>query len=102
MWACLFSFWGRAMGDTELSREEFYHALGALSKAVDTGFHGVNARLDVMNGRVNTSENRLTAIETREHERDRMATRDTAARTTSAVSLFGSFAVFIWQKFFTP
>jgi hypothetical protein len=83
------------MADTELSREEFYHALAQLSKAVDSGFHGVNARLDKINGQVNTHREEIAVLKDR-------GNRDVAARNASGASLLASGALFIWQKFFTP
>jgi hypothetical protein len=83
------------MGDTEISREEFYHALGALSKAVDSGFAGVNARLDKINGQVNTHREEIAVLKDR-------GNRDATARNASGASLLASAAMFVWQKFFTP
>ena len=77
----------------ELSREEFYHALGALSKAVDTGFTGVNARLDKINGQVNTHREEIAVLKDR-------GNRDGTARMTGVGGLATAIATFVWQKFF--
>ena len=96
-------FWGReTAGDMsdQLEREEFYTALGALTRSMDTGFSGLNTRLDKLNGKTEAHGNRLTAIETREVEREKSATRDTAARTTGVAGMVMSAVALIWQKFF--
>ncbi|MES2958117.1 MAG: hypothetical protein V4792_08010 [Pseudomonadota bacterium] len=77
----------------ELSREEFYHALGVLSKGMDRGFEGVNDRLDRINGQVNTHREEIAVLKDR-------GNRDTTARNTGAVSILSSAAIFVWQKFF--
>jgi pyrimidine operon attenuation protein/uracil phosphoribosyltransferase len=79
----------------ELTREEIYRALDALSKAVDRGFQNVNTRLDTMNGQVRTHGEEIAVLKDRGH-------RDLTARNASGASLLASGALFIWQKFFTP
>ena len=83
------------MGDTELSREEFYHALGSLSKAVDNGFAGLNARLDTMNGQVRTHGQQIAVLNDR-------GNRDGTARGAGVAGLITAVATFIWQKFYAP
>jgi hypothetical protein len=48
--------------DRELSREEFYAALGGVTKAVDSGFAQVNARLDKLNGKTERHGEAIAAI----------------------------------------
>lgn len=76
----------------DLSREEFYHALGALSKAVDTGFDGVNRRLDRLNGQVVDHGESIAVLEDRD-------TRDKTARWTGIGGIATGVATFLYQHF---
>lgn len=53
------------MHDEGPSREEFYAALGGLSKAVDAGFAQINARLDRLNGKTETHGREIAALQER-------------------------------------
>jgi len=48
--------------ERELSREEFYTALGALGKSMETGFNGVHARLDRLNGKTERHGESIAAL----------------------------------------
>ena len=81
------------MGD--LDRDELYHALSVLSKSVETGFEGVNRRLDTMNGQVRLHGEEIAVLKDR-------GNRDGTARGAGLAGLITAVATFIWQKFYAP
>lgn len=81
-------------GDPELSREEFYHALSALSKSVDMGFEGVNRRLDSMNGQVREHGEAIAVLEDR-------GMQDNTGRGLGITGILTAIATFIYQHFMT-
>jgi hypothetical protein len=78
------------MGEPELSRTEFYHALMQLSKAVDSGFEGVNRRLDTMNGSVKRHGEAIAVLEDR-------GTHDRGARWGAFGNGVATAAIVLWQ-----
>lgn len=90
------------MAGEEISREEFYHALSALTRSIDSGFAGTNARLDRINGRVGATENKITAIETLMDERDKQAGKDNTARAGGFIGSAVGAAALIWQWISKP
>jgi hypothetical protein len=75
-----------------LSRDEFYHALQALAKAMDSGFDGINKRLDVTNGQVREHGQDIAVLNDR-------GTRDTGARAGAIASGAVTAAMALWQFF---
>lgn len=62
--------------DRELGREEFYAALGGITKAVDDGFRQVNARLDRLNGKTERHGEEIAALKAVQDEPEPRKARD--------------------------
>jgi len=87
--------------ERELNRDEFYAALGALSRSMETGFSGLNSRLDKLNGKTERHGEDISAlkavqkavqeIEAREDERGepRSGRKDSAIGAGVAAGVVG-------------
>jgi hypothetical protein len=93
----LVSFQDAAMGDDEISRDEFYRAVQGLATAMDSGFAQINARLDRLNSKTERHGNDITRIDTLIEEREKAATRDPAARWGAAGGVVAGVLAALWQ-----
>jgi len=62
--------------ERELSRDEFYAALGALSRSMETGFSGLNSRLDKLNGKTERHGEDISALKAVQVREEREARDD--------------------------
>lgn len=77
----------------DLGRDEFQSWMELLREDI----RGVHERLDTLNGRTRSSENRITAIETLQTERDKQAGKDSAARAGGFLGSVLGGAAIVWQ-----
>jgi hypothetical protein len=78
---------------SDISRDEFNDRMDLLMAAIG----GVNARLDVLNGRTRLGEMAITEIRTQMAEREKAQGRDQAARVTGAGAFLTAAITAIWQ-----
>jgi hypothetical protein len=86
-----------AMGDDGISRDEFYRAIQGLATAMDSGFAQTHTRLDRLNSKTEKHGNDITRIDAVMEERDKAATRDTAARWGALAAGVAAIIAAVWE-----
>jgi hypothetical protein len=91
------SFMDTAMGDEDISRDEFYRAVQGLATAMDSGFAQINARLDRLNSKTEKHGNDIVRLETMVEEREKASSKDPAARWGAAGGVVAGVLAALWQ-----